>query len=216
MRPGGGTGQPTKPPRQKREPSKSHKTATAVARGRRTSVAELQDELNALKRELHQRTRELTESLQQQSATADVLKIISQSTFDLQTVLDALVGSAASLCQADKTMVYRREGDTYHLAASHGFTDEFRQFAISHPHVTGRGTAVGRMSLEGRTIHIPDVSSDPEYTFRQGQSLGNYRTVLASRTPASSTSYVNRCSSKLPLPTFLRSSAGRPLICRQC
>ena len=126
-----------------------------------------------------ERTRELTELLQQQTATADVLKTISQSTFDLQKVLDALVASAASLCQADKTMVYRREGDNYHLAASYGFTDEFRQFAISHPHVTGRGTAVGRMSLEGRTIHIPDVSSDPEYTFRQGQSLGNFRTVLA-------------------------------------
>ena len=126
-----------------------------------------------------QRMRELTESLQQQTATADVLKIISQSTFDLQKVLDALVGSAASLCQADKTMVYRREGDNFYLAASYGFTDEFRQYAIGHPHVTGRGTAVGRMSLEGRTIHITDVSSDPEYTFRQGQSLGNYRTVLA-------------------------------------
>ena len=126
-----------------------------------------------------ERTREATESLQQQTATADVLKVISQSTFDLQKVLDALVGSAASLCHADKTMVYRREGDNYHLAASYGFADEFRQYAISHPHVTGRGTAVGRMSLEGRTIHIPDVSSDPEYTFRQGQSLGNFRTVLA-------------------------------------
>ena len=129
--------------------------------------------------EVQQRTEDLAESLQQQTATADVLKVISQSTFDLQKVLDALVGSAASLCHADKTMVYRREGDNYHLAASYGFTDEFRQYAISHPHVTGRGTAVGRMSLEGRTIHIPDVSSDPEYTFRQGQSLGNFRTVLA-------------------------------------
>ena len=124
-------------------------------------------------------TRELTERVQQQTATADVLKVISQSTFDLQRVLDALVESAAFLCQADKAMVYRREGDNYHLAASYGFTDEFRQYAISHPHTTGRGTAVGRMSLEGRTIHIPDVSSDPEYTFRQGQSLGNFRTVLA-------------------------------------
>ena len=124
-------------------------------------------------------TRELTESLQQQTATADVLKVIGQSSFDLQRVLDALVESAASLCQADKTMVYRREGDNYHLAASYGFTDEFRRYAISHPHTTGRGTAVGRMSLERRTIHIPDVSSDPEYTFRQGQSLGNFRTVLA-------------------------------------
>ena len=142
------------------------------ARGRGPSVAELQDEVNALRREL-------SEAREQQTATADVLKVISHSTFDLQRVLDALVESAASLCQADKTMVYRREGDNYHLAASHGFTDEFRQYAISHPHVTGRGTAVGRMSLEGRTVHIPDVSSDPEYTFRQGQSLGNYRTVLA-------------------------------------
>jgi signal transduction histidine kinase len=129
--------------------------------------------------EVQARTRELSESLQQQTATADVLKAISRSTFNLQAVLNTLVESAARLCDADRGIAYRREGATYKITASYGFSREFHEFQESHPVISGRGTAVGRTAIEGKTIHIPDVLADPEYTFLESQKIGRYRAVLA-------------------------------------
>ena len=122
---------------------------------------------------------ELRESLQQQTATADVLKVISRSTFDLQTVLQTLVKSAARLCDADKTNITRQKNGVFYRAEAYGFSHEFMDYVRNIPIQAERGSAFGRALLEGRAVHIPDVKADPEYTLVEGQRLGDYRTVLA-------------------------------------
>ena len=122
---------------------------------------------------------ELRKSLQQQTATADVLKVISRSTFDLVTVLETLVASAARLCDADKGFIARQEGAGYRLSASVGFAPEFVEYIAQHLIEPGRNTLVGRTALEGRTVHIPDVRTDPEYTWSEAiERSGGVRTIL--------------------------------------
>jgi GAF domain-containing protein len=129
--------------------------------------------------ELRQRTADLTESLQQQTATADVLKVISRSAFDLKTVLDTLVEAAAQLCEADQGTIARERDGVYQRVATYGFSDDFTEYVRTLPVIPERGTATGRALLEGKVVHIPDVRADPEYTFAEAQKLGGFRTILS-------------------------------------
>jgi signal transduction histidine kinase/CHASE3 domain sensor protein len=128
--------------------------------------------------EVQARTAELTEALQQQTATADVLKVISRSAFDLEAVLRTLVESAARLCDADKATITRQIGDRFYRAAACGFSPEFMEHVRTVPVEPERGSVSGRALLEGKLVHVADVEADPEYTFADAGRFGGFRTAL--------------------------------------
>ena len=128
--------------------------------------------------ELRQRTDDLSESLQQQTATADVLKVISRSTFDLEAVLQTLVESAARLCDANKATITRQKDGVFFRAEAYGFSREFIDYVRDVPVKPERGTVTGRALLEGKIIHIADVLADPDYSWSEAQRLGGFRTIL--------------------------------------
>jgi signal transduction histidine kinase len=128
--------------------------------------------------EVQARTRELSESLQQQTATADVLKVISRSTFDLKSVLQTLVESAGRLCGADYATITRQKDGVLFFAEAYGYSSEFIEYVKAMPVEWGRGTATGRALLERQVVHIADVLADPDYTWAEAQRLGGHSTVL--------------------------------------
>ena len=127
-------------------------------------------------------TRELHEAREQQTATADVLKVISRSAFELQTVLDTLVESATRLCGADHGWLFQREDEVFRWVASYGHaTDAYariKKHFETHVVSVDRGSVTGRAALEARVVHVPDVLADPEYTYGEAQKVGGYRSAL--------------------------------------
>src|SRR5215471_21730931 len=129
--------------------------------------------------ELQVRNRDLTEALDQQTATSEVLKVISRSAFDLQPVLDTLVENATRLCDARTGAIIRPDGDVYRLAVSYGISPEYKEFLERNPVLPpGRKSVTGRVVSERRTIHVHDVLADPDYQWTGAQKVGGFRTVL--------------------------------------
>ena len=143
---------------------KAARDRRSPAGGKETNVAQL--------------TRERDESLEQQAATADVLKVISRSVFDLQSVLDRLIESAAKLCDADMGGIVRPQEGHFQFAGNYRMSQEFADLVAVTPISSGRGTLAGRVIMTGRIVHIPDALSDSEYTFKSGQKIVGYRTGL--------------------------------------
>ena len=129
--------------------------------------------------ELRQRTTDLTESSEQQTATSKVLEVISRSAFDLQAVFETVVESSVRLCGADRAFIFRFDGELLRMTvAFNNASQEWKEYLAQHPTRPGRNSAAGRAALERRAVHIPDVQADHEYTFG-AKNVEKVRTVLA-------------------------------------
>ena len=143
-----------------------------VKAARPTNQADdLKDENAALKREL-------AEAREYQTATSDVLNVISRSSFDFHPILETLVKAAARLCNTEMAIIFRRDGAVYRVGAAVGFSSDFMEFVRSHPLHVDRGTMTGRVALEKRIIHVEDVAADPEYRLPEVITLAGQRTAL--------------------------------------
>ena len=139
---------------------------------------ELDAQVAALTAALAERTHDLEESVRYQTATSDVLKVISGSTFDLQMVLDTLVATAVRLCEADMAHIWNRDGDVYRVGSNYGYSDEYEAILQKASWRPGRGTVVGRTALEKRPVQVADIAADPEYAMPENFTVGHARTTL--------------------------------------
>src|SRR6516165_9438205 len=160
--------------------------------GRRPSVAEMRARIGVLETELasahereaataevlRQRTRELEESLEYQTATSDVLTVISRSAFALQAVLDTLVEAGQRLCDSDTAALSIREGDVFRFVATRSLDPAYDAVVRSQTFAPGRESVTSRLALTGEVVHIPDMTTDPYYRFNEAVTLGKLRTVL--------------------------------------
>ena len=143
------------------------------------SYANLERKVELRTRELAEANADLSEALKQQTATAEVLKVISRSTFDLRPVLQTLVENATRLCGATRGHIFRADGDLLRFEVSYGATPEFDAWLEHNPVAFGQGSVAGRAASERRTVHVPDVLAEPGYQMLGLQKLQDYRTALA-------------------------------------
>ena len=129
--------------------------------------------------EVQAKTRDLEESLEQQTATADVLKVISRSAFNLDAVLETLVNSMRQLCNAPQGMILLRDGDRLRMALQRGYPLEFESYVVANPPPIAQNTGAGRAAQTRRIVHLPDVLAHSDYRFSEGQRLGQYRAMLS-------------------------------------
>src|SRR5215469_4938963 len=152
--------------------TRSHKAKAPKAARHRSSLASGQET------EIARLTRELNEALAQQTATSDVLKVVSQSGVELEPVLDILVATAARICLAESGFIFRLQDGLCRMVASFGIPLEYENFQLCNPIVPDRSTLAGRTVLARDTVHIDDASADPEYTRIEAIQLGHQRTML--------------------------------------